>query len=246
MAMQVILTHDVDSISKPIGHVLKRWRRFSFQDLLMQIFGLRSLYNNLCELEMLEDKYDYRSTIFVPVALFPISSISDQLSAMAKNGWEIGLHFVVERYQLRSLIVMEKSRLEDIFGEIHGVRTHMLAVSNTLLEEYWKAGFKYDSSIRVEECGQYGIYKAHGEMVEIPIGLMDADLFGRMNMNENEAWEYMTRKIENAEKIGAEQFTILFHQESLRMKGGRLYKKLLEYLSERDYKVSRCIDTLRF
>lgn len=243
--MQIILTHDVDSVSKPIGHVLKRWRRFSLGDLLMHIFGFKSLYNNLRELERLEDKYGYRSTIFVPVVLFPISSISDQLLRMARNGWEIGLHFVVEGHQTRSLIMMEKDRLEDIFGKIHGVRTHMLAASDRLLEEYWKAGFKYDSSIRVEECSRYETYKVCGDMMEIPIGLMDADMFGRMNMNEDDAWKYMTRKIENAEKMGAEQFTVLFHQESLRMKGGRLYKRLLEYLSEENYKVSRCIDALR-
>jgi len=51
--MRVILTHDVDSVSKPIGHILKRWRRFSFRDLVMRILGLKSLYNNLHELEML-------------------------------------------------------------------------------------------------------------------------------------------------------------------------------------------------
>lgn len=244
--MRIILTHDVDSVSKSISHVLKRWRRFSFKDILMHVFGLKSLYNNLRELEKLEDKYGYRSTIFVPVVLFPISRVSDQLLSMADDGWEIGLHFVVERHQLKSLITMERDRLEDIFGEIHGVRTHMLAVSDRLLEEYWKAGFMYDSSIRVEECGRYETYRVHGEMVEIPIGIMDADLFGRMNMSEKEAWRYITRKIENAERMGAPQFTILFHQESLKMKGGRLYEKLLEYLSEKSYKVSRCIDALRF
>jgi len=244
--MRIILTHDVDSVSKPIGHVLKRWRRFSLKDLLMHVFGLKSLYNNLRELEKLEDRYGYRSTIFVPTVLFPISRVSDQLLGMADDGWEIGLHFVVEGHQLRSLIMMERERLEDVFGEIHGVRTHMLAVSDGLLEEYWRAGFKYDSSIRAEECSRYETYRVRGEMAEIPIGIMDADLFGRLNMSEEEAWRYITRKIENAERMGASQFTVLFHQESLRMKGGRLYGKLLEFLSEKSYKVSRCIDALRF
>jgi hypothetical protein len=120
----------------------------------------------------------------------------------------------------------------------------MLAVSEKLLEEYYKAGFKYDSSIRVEECGHYEAYKIHGEMDEIPIALMDADIFGRLNMNESEAWNYILSKIKNAEKKGEKQYTILFHQESLRMKGGRLYGKLLEYLYENSYKVSRCLDAL--
>jgi len=243
--MQIILTHDIDSISKPILHVLKRRRRFTFKDVFMRILGLKSLYNNLSELEKLEDKYDYRSTIFVPITLFPLSEISEQLSMMVENGWEIGLHFVVERYQLRSLLTMEKNRLKELFGETRGVRTHMLAVSDALLREYWKAGFKYDSSIRVEENGLYETYTLHGDLIEIPIGIMDADLFGRLNLNEKEAWNYITRKIEDAERNGAKIFTVLFHQESLRMKGGRLYKKLLNYLSEKSYKVSRCMDVLR-
>jgi len=242
--MRIILTHDVDSLSKPISHVLKRWRRFAFKDLLMHVLSLKSLYNNLSELERLEDRYDYRSTIFVPVVFFPISDISSQLSKMAEDGWEIALHFIVEGFQLRSLIKMEKERLNALVGNIHGVRTHMLTISEKLLEEYCQAGFKYDSSIRAEECGRYEAHKICGDMNEIPIGLMDADIFGRLNMNENEAWSYILSKIENAEKKGEKQFTILFHQESLRMRGGRLYNKLLEYLNENSYKVSKCLDAL--
>jgi len=242
--MHIILTHDVDSLSKPIGHILRRWRRFSFRDIIMRSIGVKSLYNNLSELERLEDKYDYRSTIFVPVVLFPVSDASSQLCEMAKDGWEIALHFVVEGTQLRSLINIEKERLNAVVGNVYGVRTHMLTISEKLLEEYCKAGFKYDSSIRAEECERYEAYKVCEDMHEIPIGLMDTDVFGRLKMNESEAWNYIIRKIENAEKKGEDQFTILFHQESLRMRGGRLYKKLLEYLSESDYKVSRCSDVL--
>lgn len=242
--MRIILTHDIDSISKPITHILKRWRRFSLKDIALRVLGLRSIYNNLRELELLEERFGYRSTLFVPVVLFPLDPIVDQLQKMVDRGWEIALHFVVEGHQTKSLIILERERLEAFFGKVWGVRTHMLQVSDDLLIEYYRAGFRYDSTLRAEECGRYEPFRLYKGMIEIPIGLMDADLFGRLNMREEEAWEYMVRKIGEAEMRGVKEFTILFHQESLRMKGGRLYQNLLEYFDERGYQVSRCRDVI--
>jgi len=242
--MKIILTHDIDSISKPLIHVIKRAKRFTVTDLLAHILRLKNLYNNLEELVKLEDKYDFRSTIFVPTTLFPLHSIINELKRISKEGWEIGLHFVVERGQLKSLIKIEKEILEENIGKVKGVRTHMLIINDKLLDEYEKLNFKYDSSLRAEEADTYNPFHIRNNLIEIPIGLMDADLFGRLKLREEDAWNYITRKIEKAEKQGAKYFTILFHQESLRMKGGRLYKKLLKYIYENSYEAIKCTDAL--
>ena len=40
-------------------------------------------------------------------------------------------------------------------------------------------------------------------------------------------------------------FVVLFHQEAYRMKGGRLYKKFVEYISSQDYETQLCIDAAK-
>ena len=82
------------------------------------------------------------------------------------------------------------------------------------------------------------------EIYEIPIGLMDADIFGRLKLGENEGWRYILWKMGLAEKNGAKYFTILFHQESYKMRGGRLYRRLLEYISERGIETEICIEVI--
>lgn len=206
--MRIILTHDVDSISKPLIHVVRRAKRFSFWNLLMHVFRLKNLYNNIDELVRLEDKYDFRSTFFVPVTLFPLREIVGVLRRISNDGWEIGFHFVVERGQVKSLMKMEKQLLEREVGEVKGVRTHMLIINDMLLDRYEELNFVYNSSFRVEEVDTYNPFHIRGRLIEIPIGLMDADLFGRLKLNERDAWSYMVRKIEEAESGGAKYFFI--------------------------------------
>ena len=45
--MRVILTHDVDSIKKPLRHILKVRKRFSIRDIIKHVIGLKNLYNNM-------------------------------------------------------------------------------------------------------------------------------------------------------------------------------------------------------
>jgi len=243
--MEIILTHDVDSILQPISHVLKRRKRFKIKDIVLHALKLRNLYNNIEDILALEDSYGFRSTFFIPVALFPLDAIEDVLKEMVKNGWEVALHFVVEKCQLKSLIILEKEMLENLIGNIYGVRTHMLTVSDHILSLYREAGFLYDSSYRVEEVGKYDVYRLNNGLIEVPIAIMDADLFGRLKMNEEKAWRYILDKMDKAEKSDIRFFTILFHQESFKMKGGRLYKRLVRYIGEKEYEVLRCIDAVK-
>ena len=101
--MRVILTHDVDSIKKPLRHILKVRKRFSIRDIIKHVIGLKNLYNNIEDLIALEDTYGFRSTFFVPVDLFPILEIEDILKELIKSNWEVGLRYVMESSQNRVL-----------------------------------------------------------------------------------------------------------------------------------------------
>jgi peptidoglycan/xylan/chitin deacetylase (PgdA/CDA1 family) len=238
--MKVVLTHDVDSIKKPLRHVLSVRKRFEKRDLALHLLGFKNLYNNIDELVSLEDKYGVRSTFFIPVDLFPISEIADTVRSMKAKGWEIALHFVAEGNQEEGFVSMKKEFLESLFGEVFGVRTHNLVINEVLLSIFEKSGFKYDSSLRAETVKTYKPFKIRKHLIEIPIGVMDADLFGRLKMSEKEARNYMLARLEKAEKEGF--FTVLFHQESLKMRGGRLYREILRHVRDKGYKTACCID----
>ena len=40
--MRVILTHEVDSIRKPLRHTLKVRKRFSIRDIIKHVIGLKN------------------------------------------------------------------------------------------------------------------------------------------------------------------------------------------------------------
>jgi len=244
--MKVILTHDIDSISKPFKHIWARRRRFSIKDLFLAAFRLKNIYNNIEDVIAIEDKYGFRSTFFVPTTLFNLFDIIDILKRIIKEGWEVQLHYVYESIQPEGLFRMQKNFFEKNLGKVLGVRTHMLIINEALIKLFKNEGLIYDSSYRIETARRYDPFFIDENFVEIPIGIMDADLFGRLKLNEKDAWKYILWKIRKAEEENAEYFTILFHQESYRMKGGRLYKDLLKFIAERGYESMRCIDTATF
>jgi len=242
MKPTIVLTHDSDSIHKPLSHVLARKKRFRLVDIVKHAIGVTNLYNNFTLMAEAEEKLGYRSTIFIPVGLFSLDDIVDLLKTLQKDGWEIGYHPVISSNQTFSLLKMGLEYLNYLGLHIKGVRAHYLITSQKLLEYYSKLGLIYDSSMRAEELGTYNTVKLK-DIVEIPVALMDADVFGRlMIQNEEKAFKYILWKLSQAEKDNAKYFTLLFHQEALRMRGGRLYFKLLEYLHEKEYSVKKCID----
>jgi len=238
----IILTHDVDSIRRPIKHVLQRWRRFTFTDLLKHLLRLHNLYNNIEEILALEDRYGVRSTFFVPVQLFPIDEIVDTLRNAIAQGWEVQLHYVYESIQPESLLKLQKQYMEQRLGvKITGIRVHNLVINKELLRIFSKAGILYDSSYRAESLDTYDPVFIEN-ILEIPIAVMDADLFGRLHMNEDYALKYIMWKVSDAQARGYKFFTILFHQESYKMKGGRIYRELLRQLALQGHIFLRCMD----
>jgi len=242
--MKIILTHDADSVRQPFRHIWSRRSRFTRRDLLASALGLRNLYNNIADIVSLEGELGFRSTFFIPVFLFDIHEVIDTLLEIRGEGWEVQLHYVHEANpQFQGLFRMQMSFFNELLGSAQGVRCHGLRVNDDLLNLFRREGLRYDSSMRGETAGTYDPYTATSNgLVEIPIGVMDADLFGRLHLSEAAAWRYILRKIEAAESSGARYFTLLFHQEAYRMKGGRLYRRLLRHLADSGYNGIKCID----
>ncbi|RLE72820.1 MAG: hypothetical protein DRJ37_01970, partial [Thermoprotei archaeon] len=94
--MKIVITHDVDSVQRPLTHVLKRHDRFSYTDLMRHLLGFDNLYDNIDIIMDLEEKYGIKSTWFFPVFLFPLDSIEDKINNLDKGHWEIALHAIVE------------------------------------------------------------------------------------------------------------------------------------------------------
>ena len=234
--MLVGLSHDVDSVRKPFRHVWRVRDRFTVKQLLLHALGVKNLYDNFVDLMELEESQGVRSTFFIPVVLFNLDDVEDHLKRLVEGGWEVGLHFVVEGGQLRGLLRIERERLASLLNaSIEGVRTHNLAVTRELLRLYDEEGFAYDSSLRMEEESRSTPFKPSftERLVEVPIGVMDADLFGRLRLSEDKAFKYVVEKLNEAKHRGERAFTLLFHQESFSMKGGRVYAKLLEEVASR-------------
>ena len=234
LKMIIVLTHDIDSIRKPFKHIWQRRNRFTIKDIILSALNLKNLYNNIEDVIALEDKYGVKSTLFVPVFLFNINEIIDTLRSIKRQGWEVQLHYVYEANQAVGLFRMQKEYFEEEIGIVEGVRVHKLIMNDVILNMLQKEGIKYDSTLRVETANTYNPYYITKEMIEIPIAIMDADLFGRLQLNEDQALKYIDWKLKSAQERGAWCFTILFHQESYRMKGGRIYSKVLELIKDKE------------
>jgi len=193
----------------------------------------------------LEERHGVKSTWFLPAFLFPLELIEDELRGLVRGSWEVGLHAVSEVVQGRGLLRMQVEYFREFLGLApRGVRFHGLVYRTDLLDQLASMGFVYDSSARVEEVGLKHFQVVPG-VVELPLYLMDADVFGRLRLSEDRAWKYITWKLERAEKLGAEFVVVLFHQESFRMKGGRLYSRLVEWVLDKGWEALTCSEAVR-
>ncbi|MFW9830969.1 MAG: hypothetical protein ACFFD8_04280 [Candidatus Thorarchaeota archaeon] len=241
--MKIILTHDADSIHQPIEHILARRNRFTEKDLKAAEKGTLNLYNNIQEIIHLEAELGFHSTFFIPTFLFNLFSIIDTLKAIQRDGTELQLHYVHEDHpQFKGLFEIQKKFFGNLIGPVEGIRCHNLWITEPLLALFQNEAIYYDSSYRSETVGRVEPYAIQKGFIEIPISIMDADLFGRLQLTENEAWKHILNELKLAEDHRYQYFTLLFHQESFRMKGGRLYARLLKHLADEGYECLRCCD----
>ena len=241
--MQLIfLSHDVDwdFNGPPKDHILKIKNRFD--EKLFQTTPINKLYRNFSEYMEIEEKYDTKSTFFFRTQ-YENGDYRDydyDIKKLNKEGWEIGLHTDPSSVNEILEIKREKENLEKILGsKIYGNRVHYLSNDEKLLEKLSKLGFIYDSSfkkikdtITVEDMG----YQQINEIIEFPVTLMDAYLFTYMKISEDKIIKTVEKTLNSCRKLNLEfnVMSILWHDNVLKMKGGRMYSKILEFLSSQD------------
>jgi hypothetical protein len=236
------LTHDVDNISRPMGHIISVRDRFSSSDFLLARLGLRSLYNNLSYLSSIEDKRGLRSSLYLLSSNYDLSRISGALRRLQAKGWDIGLHGDFGTHDSAEKMAASVAKFRSGTGlDPRGLREHYLqfdySVSWGIMDGQ---GFDYDSTVGNRDHLGFRIglctpFHPPGEdwkpmrILEIPLVLMDTTLWGYLKRSEEEGFQdFLGLKDKVARVEGL--FTILWHQEALRMRGGRIYPSLLDAL----------------
>ena len=97
-----------------------------------------------------------------------------------------------------------------------------------------------------------GYYKYNNNLIEFPITLMDAYMFTYMKIKENRIIETFESTLNygrnlirhcNHKQKDFNIITVVWHDNVLKMKGGRMYKEILQYLtSQDDVNIHRGID----
>jgi peptidoglycan/xylan/chitin deacetylase (PgdA/CDA1 family) len=241
----IFLSHDVDwrRQGPSIGHILDRKERFEKSVLdSLKNNKITNLYYNIPLLIELEEKFGVRSTFFFRTMYENGSYVdySDDIRILIRGGWEIGLHSDPTSINARKRILDEKIKLEKLTKTpVRAHRVHYLGFNRDLPKMLQELGFVYDSSVRkskdrigIEEVGYFKFDK----LIEFPITIMDAYLFTYMKIKENQIISIVEKTLNYCRSLD-DKFnimTILWHDNVLRMKGGRMYSQILQYLSSQE------------
>ena len=163
----------------------------------------------------------------------------NEMKLLNKGGWEIGLHSDPTSVDNIEKIRKEKNIIEEISQtKVVGNRVHFLKTNELLQEKLNELDFIYDSSIKKlkndykEDIGYY----INNKIIEFPITIMDAYLFTYMKVKEEKIISLFNDILKYSRKENTEFniISLLWHDNVLKMKGGRMYSKILEFLSSQD------------
>jgi hypothetical protein len=154
------------------------------------------------------------------------------MKALVKGGWEVGLH--ANSTSTVEEVAAEKEALESVMGKpVFGSRVHYLRVSADTFLNLAGAQIKYDSSLTFEkeriDPRNTGCLFKNGVVV-FPITFMDAYLFTYMGLTEKTIVKFVLETMEKLFASGVQIMTLLWHDNSIIMKGGRVYSDLMEKL----------------
>ena len=249
----IFLSHDVDwrRQGPSIEHILSRKDRFDVE--LFEKTKLEDLYRNIPEYMELEEKFGIRSTFFFRTFYEngDVLDYEDDIKQLQKSNWEIGLHTDPSSIDDLDKIRLEKEKLESITGkQIIGNRVHFLNYNLELPKKLEKLGFNYDSSLRhskdrIDEK-EMGYSRIHG-IIEFPVTLMDAYLFTYMKIREEKIISEFQKTLDLGRSLSENNvISVIWHENVLKMKGGRVYKQILEFLtSQDDVEIKRGIDLVK-
>ncbi|MDV3276965.1 MAG: hypothetical protein LYZ69_00685 [Nitrososphaerales archaeon] len=236
------LTHDVDNLSRPLSHIVRRRGRFTTSDFLLGMMGLRQLYDNISLVAGLESTRRLRSSFYLLTANYDLRRKSNQLNSLTRAGWDIGLHGDFGTHDSQSKMARALSDFHGATGiRPTGVREHFLKFDYGktwgIMEEL---GFAYDTTVgntdtlgfRLGLCTPFHPPDESWRprrILELPLVLMDVTLWGYLKRTEEEGlgdFDRLKRHVAGVNGL----FTILWHPEAARMKGGRIYPSLLDEL----------------
>jgi peptidoglycan/xylan/chitin deacetylase (PgdA/CDA1 family) len=238
----IFLSHDVDwGYEGPSEeHILQRKDRFD--EKLFKKTPINELYRNFSEFMEIEEKFGVKSTFFFRTQYEngDYRDYQDDIKKIIQNGWEIGLHTDPSSINEIKKIEEEKNNLEKLTSsKIFGNRVHYLSNDPELLKKLSELGFIYDSSnkkiknlISSEDMG----YQKINNIIEFPVTLMDAYLFSYMNISEEKIISTVEKTLNLCRQLDSDFniMTILWHDNVLKMRGGRMYPKILEFLASQD------------
>jgi len=239
--VNIFLSHDVDWPLHGPGteHILKRKERFPPEVIEKVLKEGYNPYFGIFTIAEIEENYGVRSTFFFRPRYDDGSGVSDYadtIRELSRGGWEIGVH--LNNVTSVESIKEQLKAVQDVAPHrIAGSRVHYLRIS---IDDYYKiksAGLLYDSSLKThkdrispEDMG----YQEVSGVIVFPITIMDAYLFTHMHVREPGVIDAVKSALNVAENHGKDLITLLWHDSSINMIGGRMYGKILEYLSARD------------
>ena len=93
---------------------------------------------------------------------------------------------------------------------------------------------------------EMGYSRIHG-IIEFPITLMDAYLFTCMKIREEKIISEFQKTLDIGRGLSENNvISVIWHDNVLKMKGGRMYKQILEFLtSQDDVEIKRGIDLVK-
>jgi peptidoglycan/xylan/chitin deacetylase (PgdA/CDA1 family) len=204
---------------------------------------------NFKDIMALEEKYNAKSSFYF-LALnkedldfnFKIEDLEYEITDIADNGWEVGLHGGHEAYNNLDEINKEKKNLEKVLGkEVLGYRNHYLRFKVPDTWEFLiKSGFKYDTTFGYADCVGFRNGMCHPfkpfnintnreiDILEIPLTIMDSTLFNYMKLDIKGAWDIIKLLIDTVEKYNG-VITILWHNTYMIDEYLKLYEKILNY-----------------
>lgn len=243
--LAVCLTHDVDNIERPREHVERVKDRFDRKDLAAWRAGRLSLYDNVATIAEREGELGFRSSFYFMSGEYPLKKVRATAQRIRKKGWEVGLHGDFGTHDSAAQMRKAVHRLTRGLGiRPRGVREHYLKFD---FSKTWalmeSAGFDYDTTPgNTDKLGfRLGLAtpfhppdKRWGPMrlLELPLSLMDTTLWGYLKKEEEEGLNDVLRLMDMVEGVEG-LFTLLWHQEAVRMRGGRVYWLVLDEIRRR-------------
>ena len=237
----IFLSHDVDwrKQGPSIEHIQARKDRFDTE--VFDKIRPEELYRNIPEYMEIEEKFGVRSTFFFRTLYENgnVDDYKDDIQTLQNGNWEIGLHTDPKSIENIEKIKLEKEKLESLTKmPIIGNRVHFLNYNSELPLKLKELGFLYDSSLRhskdkIDE-NEMGYSQING-LIEFPVTLMDAYLFTHMNINEDGIIPEFNKTLEIGRRYSEKNvISVIWHDNVLKMKGGRMYQKILEFLTSQD------------